>query len=298
VVGVAAREWGPAFNELILLLEDFGGGLHSGMESFLEGTGPALKKMLEDLRPAVKDFGDAIGDLLADESFQEFARYMIDALGDIAGLALRAGTALLYSFKEFAAWWDTQPEWFKELSTNLLAITLTLPALSLAFAGLKRVLMPAIVAIRLVAGAFRGLGGALRGIGGALLASGLAKGGIRGLLMRVLGRFLLLGGGPLGWVALIASIVPVDLPWRIAHAIAHALFPEGWLDDLLEAIVERLEEEFGGKTIFGIMWEGLQEMFSAPNNWGGAGQFLRGLSKFLSPGYYISRAIFDAIVEW
>src|SRR5699024_9871835 len=65
-----------------------------------------------------------------------------------------------------------------------------------------------------------------------------------------------------------------------------------------EAIVERLEEEFGGKTIFGIMWEGLQEMFSAPNNWGGAGQFLRGLSKFLSPGYYVSRAIFDAIVEW
>ena len=266
VVGIAAREWGPAFNELILMLEDFGGGLHLGMESFLEATGPALLELIRDLRPAVKDFGDALGDLLSDKAFQEFVTYVLDALGNIAELALRAGTVLLGAFKGFANWWAQQPEWFKELSSHLIAIAVAAPLVAVGFKMIARALTPFIWVATKLRTALLLLGGALGWVGKRLIAWG-ARGGLGGIIARVLGRSLLIGTGPVGWALLIASIVPYDLSVTIANAVIQAVFPDGWFKEMATRITDEVNRQVAGRTIFGIIWDSIKQIFDKDSSW-------------------------------
>lgn len=265
IVGVAAKSWGPAFSEMLLLFEDLGRGLRPGLESFLEETGPALEQLVKDLRPAVEDFGKALGDLLGDEDFQEFVRYLLDSLADIAIFALHAGTTLLAAFKGFADWWNGQPEWFKGLSTNLLVIAALARPIATAFGLIKGALGPAIALFGGLARAVGALGRALSGFGARLAASGLARGGIRGLLMKTVGRFLMVGAGPVGWallaVSLVAEHVPVDFGAILLDEIVDAVgLGDTWLGELTDAIEKNMRAAFGGKTLSDLVAESVRDV--------------------------------------
>ena len=158
IVGTAAKSWGPAFNEMLLLFQDFGAGIHPGLESFLENTGPALLELVQDIRPELQDASKALGDLLGNEGFQEFVREVLEGLGRIIGLALETITVVSTLAQGFGDWFEGQDEGVQDLIGTMGALALASTVVAGAFMMLRKVFAPVIAVMKGVIWVFRQLG--------------------------------------------------------------------------------------------------------------------------------------------
>ena len=152
VVGTAAKSWGPAFNDMLLLFSSAGDKLHPGLLDFVENMGPRLEELVTNITPHVEDFSEALGNLLGNENFQQLVGDLINDLGDLGGMILDLGTWVVETAEKFSDWYgglsDGQQDFVRW--TGLI----------LGFgAGALGVLGGALIKIT---GFFRALGGALK----------------------------------------------------------------------------------------------------------------------------------------
>ena len=105
VVGTAAKSWGPAFNDMLLLFSDAGDSLHPGLLDFVENLGPRLQDLVTDITPHVEDFATALGNLLGNENFQDLIGDLIGDIGTLAGALLDLGKWVLDVAGKFSDWY-------------------------------------------------------------------------------------------------------------------------------------------------------------------------------------------------
>ena len=152
VVGTAAKSWGPAFNDMLLLFSSAGDKLHPGLLDFVENMGPRLEELVTNITPHVEDFSEALGNLLGNENFQQLVGDLINDLGDLGGMILDLGTWVVETAEKFSDWYGGLSEGQQDF--------VRWTGLILGFgAGALGVLGGALIKIT---GFFRALGGALK----------------------------------------------------------------------------------------------------------------------------------------
>lgn len=110
VVGTAAKSWGPAFNEMLLLFANAGDNLHPGLTDFVENLGPRLHELVLSITPAVEDFATALGDLLGSEGFQDLIGDLIGDLGSLGNIILDVGKWVAETATSFSDWYGNLGE--------------------------------------------------------------------------------------------------------------------------------------------------------------------------------------------
>ncbi len=288
VVGTAAKSWGPAFNETLLMFSSAGDNLHPGVISFIENTGPALLKLVEDLTPKVEEFATALSDLLGNPNFQEFANDMIGTFGTILGAGLSLGTWLIGLIGKFSDWYASLGEGGQAVVRWGGIIGGALGIAGAVIGGFALKLMGWLTTFKTFFGWFkntklaanlgklfapiRGLGAAigrwlaplksLPGTIGRLAGRFLTSGGLMKIIRPIFTRFIGILNGPVGWIAIIMSIIrPIDIA-SLADWIVDALGLENtFIGRLTESLKTKISEMFGGKSLLGIILDNFGSAF-------------------------------------
>lgn len=259
IVSVAAREWGPAFNEVLLLFADMGTEFHPGMEKFLEATGPGLLKLVQDLRGPAIAAADALGEMLSDPNVHKMANELLEAIGRLGGFILGLIPPITRAIRAFADWYANRPEWLQDMIADVGLLIVSLPMLGTALAVVTSPFRRFASTVGLVLSPL----GALFGFFKKPLI-GLARVGILGVLealekvgFRGIARGLMRVAGPIGLV-----MAAVTTPIGKSHDWMESIYSSLGLDGLANfegEVKEKIDSVTGGRSLAGIAWDTFKE---------------------------------------
>src|SRR5690606_32561885 len=255
VVGTAAKSWGPAFNDMLLLFSSAGDNLHPGLLDFVETLGPRLQDLVRDITPHVEDFATALGNLLGDEDFQDLIGDLIGDLGTLGGIILDLGTWVVDTAKKFSDWYGGLDDGQQSVVRWAAIVGGALGGLALAVGRVAFAIAP-VGSLKLIGKAFSKV----------FITGGLAK-----IVRPIIRRFIGILAGPVGWIMMVATMIePLDLATFADWIVDSLGFEDTWLGTLTEEIKKGIEEMFGDKSLMELF---LEEAKSAWDNFT-SGDFL------------------------
>lgn len=249
MVGVAAKAWGPAFNQLLVGFTDLGTDIHPGFRSFVESTGPMLTAMLDRAIPPARELARALSDLLGNKNFQRFIHEIIKGIGSWIGIFAKVTTWVTKLADALFDLYGLLPGWAKEAAGFAIAAGVLTGSLSSITSFAWLALAPLRLLWELLT---RRLGNSwIIGLGARLMAGGAAGAGGGGLMGGLLGGLgSLLGGGLGGLVRGVKSFAG-----RIGPAIVGALrsvFGRGGFTGFLKTALKTGLKVTGVGTIIAI----------------------------------------------
>lgn len=257
-VGVAAKTWGPAVNSVLEMVSSAGAKVDPGLRDFIENTGPALKDLVDGLRPDVDRLATSIGNLLANEGFQEFIRDLGGALESIGSFGLWVLDKLVRLITWLADAYNKLPDsWQKIISLGTALTGLGL------FGGSIPIVGPV---LSWVAPAIAGL---LRSVATWMLftVGPAVSRAITSAWGAIKWVFRLPGAGLVGAVlaAIVAGLVIADLipaDWyanNILFPIIDALIPGDMSAEMERMLREEIRKATGGRSLLDLAWDILTE---------------------------------------